>query len=245
MRGWYGDIMKRHSGPVSLSRRHVALGIAILPLTTCITSRPDKDVPFRPASKQQAKPADADPNRLVELITLDPAIRLDLRYATPNNFTGRTLYTGARAALVSAAADALARASMMAKADGFGLNIYDAYRPWRVTKQLWDATPPGPKRNYVANPKRGSRHNRGCAVDLTLYDLATGKLAEMPTEFDDFSEKAHRDYSGASSQAIQNRKLLESHMQAQGFIGMSNEWWHFDFKDWERYPVMDIDFSDI
>jgi zinc D-Ala-D-Ala dipeptidase len=230
--------------PLRLSRRSVVLGLAIVPLATCTLPRPDKDVPFIPAEKAGALSPE-DPNRLVELVKLDPTIRLDMRYATANNFTGRVLYDEARAFLAVAAAKAVVRANAAARAEGFGLTIYDAYRPWRVTRQLWDATPVGPKKNYVANPKRGSKHNRGCAVDLTLHDLKTGALVEMPTEFDDFSEKAHRDYAGASPIAIANRARLQRYLEAEGFFGLSNEWWHFDFTGWEKYPVMDVPFDKI
>ena len=227
-----------------LGRREVVLGLALTPLTSCVPARPDKDVPFVPAKKAASLPQ-GDPKRLVELVKLDPTIRLDMRYATANNFTGRVLYSEARAFLTVTAAEALVRASASARAEGFGLTIYDAYRPWRVTKQLWDATPAGPKKNYVANPKRGSKHNRGCAVDLTLHDLKTGALVEMPTEFDDFSEKAHRDYTGASPAATANRARLQRYLETQGFVGLSNEWWHFDFTGWENYPVMDVPFDRI
>lgn len=229
---------------LGLSRREVALGMAIIPLATCVPVGPDKDVAFIPAKKAAALSPD-DPTRLIELVKLDPAIKLDMRYATANNFTGRVLYDQARAFLASAAAQAVARASKSAQADGFGLTIFDAYRPWRVTKQLWDATPAGPKKNYVANPKRGSKHNRGCAVDLSLHDLKTGMLVEMPSEFDDFSEKAHRDYIAASPAAIANRARLQRYLEAEGFVGLSNEWWHFDFTGWQDYPVMDVPFDQI
>jgi D-alanyl-D-alanine dipeptidase len=218
--------------------------MAALPLVGCAPVGPDRDVPFIPAGKAAARKPD-DPKRLLELVQLDPAIRLDMRYATINNFTGRVLYDEARAFLAAPAALAVARASKMAQSDGFGLTIYDAYRPWRITKKLWDATPVGPKKEYVANPKRGSKHNRGCAVDLTLHDLQTGQLVEMPTEFDDFSEKAHRDYMGASAAAIANRARLASYLEAEGFVGLSNEYWHFDFTGWEQFPVMDIPFNKI
>jgi D-alanyl-D-alanine dipeptidase len=229
---------------ISLSRRAVASGLAALPLVGCAPIGPDGDVLFIPADKAAALTPD-DPKRLLELIKLDPAIRLDMRYATANNFTGRILYDEARAFLAAPAAQAVAHASKMAQADGFGLTIYDAYRPWRITKKLWDATPVGPKKEYVANPKRGSKHNRGCAVDLTLHDLQTGQLVEMPTEFDDFSEKAHRDYMGASAAAMANRARLARYLEAEGFVGLSNEWWHFDFTGWEQFPVMDVPFNKI
>lgn len=229
---------------LGFSRREVALGLAIVPLATCAPPGPDKDVAFIPARKAASLSPD-DPKRLVELVKLDPAIKLDMRYATTNNFTGRVLYDEARAFLASPAAQAVARASKAAQADGYGFTIFDAYRPWRVTKQLWDATPAGPKKNYVANPKRGSKHNRGCAVDLSLHDLGTGQLVEMPSEFDDFSEKAHRDFMAASPAAIANRARLQRYLEAEGFVGLSNEWWHFDFTGWEQFPVMDVPFNQI
>lgn len=229
---------------LGISRREVALGLAILPLATCAPAGPDKDVAFIPARKA-ASLSPEDPKRLVELVKLDPAIKLDMRYATSNNFTGRVLYDEARAFLAAPAAQAVARASKAAQVEGYGLTIFDAYRPWRVTKQLWDATPSGPKKNYVANPRRGSKHNRGCAVDLSLYDLRSGQLVEMPSEFDDFSEKAHRDFTGASPAAIANRARLQRYLEAEGFVGLSNEWWHFDFTGWEQFPVMDVPFDQI
>ena len=229
---------------MKLGRREVVLGLAAVPLATCVPTGPDEDVPFVSA-KQATTLTPSDPKRLVELIKLDPSIRLDMRYASTNNFTGRVLYSEARAFLTVVAAEAVVRASAKARADGFGLTIYDAYRPWRVTKQLWDATPVGPKKDYVANPKRGSKHNRGCAVDLTLHDLRTGLLVEMPTEFDDFSEKAHRDYAGASTAATANRARLQRYLEAEGFVGLSNEWWHFDFTGWQDYPVMDVPFNRV
>jgi zinc D-Ala-D-Ala dipeptidase len=226
-------------------RREVVLGLASFPLVTCASVGPDKDVAIIPAKKKAASLSPEDPKRLIELVSLDPRIKLDMCYATTNNFTGRILYEQARAFLAGPAAHAVARASKVAQADGYGLTIFDAYRPWRVTKQLWDATPAGPKKNYVANPKRGSKHNRGCAVDLSLHDLQTGDLVEMPSGFDDFSEKAHRDYMGATPTAIANRERLQRYLKAEGFAGLSNEWWHFDFTGWEQYPVMDIPFNQI
>ncbi len=232
-------------GSFGLNRREVALGLAVMPLATCAPQRPDKDVPFVPAPKTKAASAANEQPRLIELVKLDLTIRLDMRYATANNFTGRVLYDEARAFMAPAPAEALVRASKSARADGYGLTIFDAYRPWRVTKKLWDATPRGPKKNYVANPRKGSKHNRGCAVDLSLHDLKTGALVAMPSSFDDFSEKAHRDYMGAGEPANANRARLQRYLEAQGFVGLSNEWWHFDFTGWQDYPVLDIPFSQI
>jgi zinc D-Ala-D-Ala dipeptidase len=233
------DQMLRYYQIVNAShfdRRIFAMGVVALPLVGC----------EKPVSQQQPKPVvAADPNGLVELTTLDPSIRLDIRYATASNFTGRQLYTQARAFLIRPAAEALLRAHRAAQSQGFGLTVYDAYRPWRVTKALWDATPPGPKRNYVANPKRGSKHNRGRAVDLTLHDLETGVQVAMPSGYDEFTPRAHRNFAGAPTQALANRDLLESLMERQGFRGASNEWWHFDFAGWDDYPILDIPFEDL
>ena len=222
-----------------LTRRQAAIGLAALPFVpigACNRTTPP------PLASPQPSALPDDPSALVELITLDGDIHLDIRYATTNNFTGRILYPQARAFLVMAAAGALVRAQVAAKADGYGLLIHDAYRPWSVTKALWDSTPPA-KRGFVADPKQGSRHNRGCAVDLTLYDRRTGQAVEMPSAYDEFSERAYRSYDGGSALASQNRARLERYMAAQGFVGISNEWWHFDYQDWPNYPILDVAFS--
>lgn len=223
-------------------RRAVLAGLVLSPLAAC---HPAADlVGSEMTSPPEPVPAKlVGPAGLVELIKLDPTIRLDLRYATPNNFTGHTLYTQARAFMAAGPAAALVRAHARAKADGFGFTIFDAYRPWRVTKKLWDATPPGPKRNFVANPKKGSRHNRGCAVDMSMHDLKTGQLVEMPTGFDDFTDRAARSAPTTSPVASANEHKLQSYMEAEGFFGLSNEWWHFDFVGWQKHPVLDIPFD--
>ena len=212
----------------------------IAPLLAC-----DRSEKIAPPARPSITPARAGQGELFELTRLDPSIRLDIRYATANNFTGRTLYDQPRAFLVQPAAKALARAHKAAAAEGYGLTIFDAYRPWRITKALWDATPPGQQRNYVANPKKGSKHNRGCAVDLSLHRLDTGALVEMPSGYDEFTERAHRDFMAASPEAIANRARLEGWMEAEGFRGISNEWWHFDFNGWEDFPILDIAFEEI
>jgi zinc D-Ala-D-Ala dipeptidase len=222
-----------------LPRRVIISGVLLAPLATCTQS-----INRRIIAKQERSslPPPESGVELVELVKLDPTIRLDLRYATANNFTGRALYSAPRAFLQADAAAALVRAHVRAKGDGFGLTIFDAYRPWRVTKKLWDETP-RKQRNYVANPKKGSRHNRGCAVDLTLHDLGHGQTVEMPSAFDDFSERAHRDYGGASAAATANRTRLATYLEAENFEGLSNEWWHFDYRDWSKHPILDIPFE--
>ena len=184
------------------------------------------------------------PSDLVEVISLDPTIRLDIRYATSNNFLGTPLYEEPRAFLQRPAAEAVVRVHRALAAKGYGLLIYDAYRPWYITKIFWDATPPD-KHQYVADPAHGSRHNRGCAVDLTLFDRTTGRAVEMPSGYDEMSERAHPDYSGGTSEQRKNRALLRSAMEAEGFTVYEFEWWHFDYRDWHSYAVQNVRFADI
>lgn len=179
---------------------------------------------------------------LVELTTLDSTIRRDIRYATTNNFLGSVFYSQPRAFLQRPAAQALARAHRSLRALGYGLLIHDAYRPWYVTKVFWDATPVA-SRWLVANPARGSKHNRGAAVDLTLYDLATGWPVEMPSTYDEATPRAGADYPGGTSLQRWHRALLRRVMEAQGFVVNPTEWWHFDYRDWQKYPILNASFE--
>ena len=181
---------------------------------------------------------------LVELIKLDPTIKLDVRYATANNFTGRAVYTEARAFLQRPAAEALVRASRALMKKGYGLSVFDGYRPWSVTKLFWEVTP-ADKKQFVADPAKGSRHNRGCAVDLTLYDLKTGRQVSMPGEYDEMSERSHINYAGGTAEQRRLRDLLRAAMEAEGFAPYEPEWWHYDFKDWRLYPILDLSFSEL
>jgi D-alanyl-D-alanine dipeptidase len=181
---------------------------------------------------------------LVEVATLDPTLKLDVRYATPHNFAGRAVYTEARVFLQRPAAEALVRAHRRLAPRGFGLLLFDGYRPWRVTKLFWDITP-REKRDFVANPAKGSKHNRGAAVDLSLYDLQTGREVEMPTAYDDMSERAAPDYRGGTAEQRERRDLLRSALEAEGFTVEPNEWWHFNYRDWREYPILDVPFSAI
>ena len=176
------------------------------------------------------------PSDLVELNKLDPSIKLDIRYAGSRNFLGTPVYTQARAFLQGPAAEALVRAHQKLKAKGHGLLIHDGYRPWYVTKMFWDATPPA-QHEFVANPATGSRHNRGCAVDLTLYDLRTGQAVEMPGVYDEMSHRSYPSYPGGTSRQRWLRELLRSAMEAEGFTVNASEWWHFDYKDWKSYRI--------
>ncbi len=181
---------------------------------------------------------------LVELVRLDSTIHLDIRYASSRNFLGQPLYTQARAFLQRPAAEALARVQKALRARGYGLLIHDGYRPWYVTKMFWDATPSA-QHEFVANPADGSRHNRGAAVDLSLYELRTGHPVEMPGTYDEFSHRSYPTYEGGTSRQRWHRELLRSAMEAEGFSVFTSEWWHFDYKDWKRYRIGNVTFEKI
>jgi D-alanyl-D-alanine dipeptidase len=181
---------------------------------------------------------------LIELVTLDKTIKLDIRYATADNFVGRAVYPEARAFLQRPAANALVRVHRSLAKMGLGLVIFDGYRPWTITKLFWEVVPED-KRKYVADPAKGSKHNRGCAVDLSVYDLKTGELLPMPSGFDEFTDRASPDYKGGPSEALANRDTLRRAMESEGFNVNPNEWWHYDYKDWAKYAIYDVAFSEI
>ena len=181
---------------------------------------------------------------LVDLKRLEETIQLDIRYATTNNFTGSVFYQQPRAFLQRPAAQAVVTAHQQLGERGLGLLIHDAYRPWHVTKMFWDATP-GNLKDFVANPANGSRHNRGCAVDLTLYDLGTGKPIEMVAGYDEFSPRSFPLYPGGTSRQRWYRELLRTTMETAGFTVYEYEWWHFDFRDWQKYRIGNETFEAI
>ncbi|MEO7206775.1 MAG: M15 family metallopeptidase [Steroidobacteraceae bacterium] len=192
-------------------------------------------------------PTEAAPKRssdLVDLASVDPTIKFDIRYATSNNFIGFPLYERAAAYLQRPAAEALGRVERALAAQGYGLLIHDAYRPWFVTKMFWDATPES-DHVFVADPSEGSRHNRGCAVDLTLYDLKSGNAVEMTGRYDEMSPRSYADYIGGTSRQRWLRELLRGAMEAQGFAVYAEEWWHFDFKDWGDYAIGTSTFTQL
>ena len=207
--------------------------------------------PVRPPAElrrealSSSPPAESRPMRqpdLVELRSLDPSIKYDIRYATSNNFMGVPFYTSAHAFLQRPAAEAVVRAAAALRKLGYGLLIHDAYRPWYVTKMFWDGTPPD-KHMFVADPSQGSRHNRGCAVDLTLYDLNTGAPIRMTGGYDEMSDRSYPLYPGGTSSQRWHRDLLRHAMEAQGFRVIDTEWWHFDYQDWRSYPIGNVTFE--
>jgi D-alanyl-D-alanine dipeptidase len=196
---------------------------------------------------QSVPPKDPNATRtadLVELIKLDPTIKLEIRYATTNNFTGKKVYPEARAFLQRPAAQELVAAHRELAREGYGLLIHDGYRPWSITKVFWEVTPPQ-LREFVADPATGSKHNRGCAVDLTMYELKSGKAVEMPSGYDEMTPRAYPNYDGGPADARARRDLLRAVMERHGFTVEPNEWWHFNYKDWREYPILDISFAEI
>ncbi|MFO0805532.1 MAG: serine hydrolase [Gemmataceae bacterium] len=180
---------------------------------------------------------------LVDLAKIE-GVKFDIRYASENNFLSTKFYASAKAYMQRPAAEALGRAHKKLAGHGYGLLIHDAYRPWFVTKMFRDATPPK-FHNFVADPLKGSRHNRGCAVDLTLYDLKTGQPVQMPGGYDEFSDRSFADYPGGTSRQRWLRDLLRKHMENEGFAVYEEEWWHFDYKDWKKYPIGNKTFEEL
>lgn len=179
---------------------------------------------------------------LIDLEAYVPGIALDIRYATTNNFTGEQIYNEAKAYARRPVADALKKIQADLKKRGLGLKIYDAYRPYRATVKFYEVYR---DTTYVASPYSGSRHNRGCAVDLTVVDLSTGQELKMPTGYDVFSREAWPSTPVADAGIRKNRQLLIDAMEKYGFKVNASEWWHFDFKGWKHFEVLDIDFGEL
>lgn len=225
-------------GAVVFKRREIETGLQVHPAESIAELRRQALAAKPPEEKKPRAPD------LVDLTTVDPTIKLDIRYATTNNFLGTPVYEQAKAFMQRPAAEALARAAQKLRPLGYGLLIHDAYRPWYVTKMFWDATPQD-KKIFVADPKDGSRHNRGCAVDLTLYDLNTGAEVPMTGAFDEMSERSYAFYPGGTSLERWDRELLRNALESEGFAVYPFEWWHFDYKDWQQYPILNLTFEQL
>ena len=175
---------------------------------------------------------------------LDPTIKLDIRYATDRNFLSVPVYTQARAFLQRPAAQALVRVHRKLRAQGYGLLVHDGYRPWYVTRMFWDGTP-ADKHQFVADPASGSRHNRGGAVDLTMYDRRTGKPMVTTGGYDEMSDRSYPEYAGGTSRQRALREILRAAMESEGFRVYDAEWWHFDYKDWKHYRIGNQRFEEL
>lgn len=185
----------------------------------------------------------ANPEKeLVDIEKVIPNIVLDIRYATTNNFTGEKIYNLARAYARKPVAEALKKAQTEFNKAGVGIKIFDAYRPYKATVKFYEVYH---DTTYVASPYRGSRHNRGCAIDMTIVDLKTGKEIQMPTEFDSFKKEAWPKTPVKDPVIKKNRDLIISVMERNGFKVNASEWWHFDFVGWKKYEVMDIDYEEL
>jgi zinc D-Ala-D-Ala dipeptidase len=185
----------------------------------------------------------ANPDKeLINLETFVPGLVLDIRYATTNNFTGEKIYKLARAYSRKPVAIALKKIQADLKLQGLGIKIFDAYRPYKATVKFYEVYH---DTTYVASPYRGSRHNRGCALDLTAIDLKTGQELKMPTGFDSFKKEAWPTTPTSDPEARKNRALLIAAMEKHGFKVNSSEWWHFDFIGWQKFEVLDIDFEEL
>ena len=181
--------------------------------------------------------------RLIALQRFIPQLVIDLKYAAKNNFTHRILYRDADAFARLPTAQALKKINEELSEMGLGLKVFDAYRPYTVTRKMWKVVH---DERYTANPAKGSGHNRGAAVDLTLVKLSTKEELRMPTEFDDFSEKAHHDYMDLPEDVLKNRKLLKTVMEKYGFISLSTEWWHYSLPGAaSRFELLDLSFSQL
>jgi zinc D-Ala-D-Ala dipeptidase len=180
--------------------------------------------------------------RMVELKSMVPGIVYELRYAGKNNFMKRRMYAPStrHTFLRLPAAKALAKVQQKLSALGYGLKIWDAYRPYSVTEKFWDMVK---DERYVANPAKGSGHNRGIAVDLTIIELATGKELDMGTGFDNFTDTAHHTFTALGTTVLQNRKLLKESMEAAGFVKFESEWWHYSLPNASGYELLDLPFS--
>lgn len=179
---------------------------------------------------------------LVDIKEAIPSVVLDIRYATKNNFMGQVMYKQARAFARKPVVERLKKIQAELKKKGYGLKIFDAYRPYAITLSFYEKAS---DKNFVANPAKGSKHNRGCAVDLSIVYLKTGKDVPMPTPYDSFEAAAAPDYKDLPAQIIKNRDFLIETMQTHGFRVIHNEWWHFDFIGWQQYDLMDIPFEKL
>jgi len=217
--------------------------LPLLLLVACATAIPANRYGLHavPDLATYQRVAQHDPSkRLVDLESL--GIAIDVRYATPNNFMKQTLYPVAKAYLRAPAASALADVNRELAARGLAVKVFDAYRPYSITEKMWE---PIKNPDFVADPAKGSRHNRGAAVDLTLIDRATGQELPMPTPYDDFTPRARNDFNDLPADALANRALLREMMTKHGFEPLPSEWWHYDFKGWERFELMDVPLEEL
>lgn len=232
------------AGEVTLARRNIEPAAGVTQLRITPVRLVDE---LRREALAAAPPAETGafrPPALVELITLDSTIQLDIRYAGDNNFLGMPVYEQGRAFLQRPAAEALVRANAVLRPLGYTLLVHDAYRPWYVTKMFWDATPDS-LRWLVADPSMGSKHNRGAAVDVTLFDIDTKAPVEMPGTYDEPTSRARADHPGGTSLQRYHRAMLRRALEHEGFAVNPLEWWHFDYRDWPHYRLANVPLDSV
>jgi D-alanyl-D-alanine dipeptidase len=228
--------------------KHILIFIAIFILKSLTgTAQPEPRNPYHlvmieTIDEYRDECIKAQHNKLIDLKVKIPSIQLDIRYATNNNFTRKKVYTSSKAFLREPAAMALSKVQEELKTRGLGLKVYDAYRPYEATILFYNLIR---DTMFVASPEKGSRHNRGCAVDVSLIDLQTGTELEMPTMFDDFSERANPQYNDLPDRIIRNRSILLEAMRNHGFEVYNSEWWHIDFQGWQNFTLMDLTFEEL
>ena len=215
---------------------HAIQKLAILFTTVIILA----GLAFRALGETKAE-VSARPLDLVDIKEVNPRIVVDMKYASEDNFAKTRLYDSNTCFLRRSTAEKLGAVQKELEGMNLGLKVWDCYRPLAVQRILWQILP---DERYVANPEKGSRHNRASAVDVTLVDFQ-GKDLQMPTGFDDFSLRAHHQYQDLPGQAIRNRELLKSMMEKAGFIPLSEEWWHYDDQKWMQFDIIDVPFRDL
>jgi D-alanyl-D-alanine dipeptidase len=214
--------------------------IAIALLVACATSNRERLHVISDFGTYE-RLAQRDPDK--RLVDVEPLVSvIDVRYATSNNFMHAPLYPIAKVFLRAPAARALAEVQRDLAKDNLGIKVFDGYRPYSITEKMWE-----PIRNpdFVADPAKGSRHNRGAAVDLTLIDLRTGEELAMPTPYDDFTQRARQDFNDLPPNVIANRAKLRDAMRRHGFEPLPSEWWHFDYTGWQRFELMDVALTEL
>lgn len=218
------------------------IAIAMLVVVTTLQAQYKYGLKVTNLKEYQASVKLNPKKELVDLQQYIPGIALDIRYATTNNFTGEKIYNLAKAYARKPVADAVKRAQAELQKQGLGIKIFDAYRPYKATVKFYEVYK---DTTYVASPYRGSRHNRGCAIDMTIINLKTGEELKMPTGYDSFQKEAWPKTPIKDPEARKNRALIIQVMEKQGFKVNSSEWWHFDFIGWRNYEVLDIDFEEL
>lgn len=227
-----------------LKRVFIVLLITVPSIFVMAQNKGDKLIPISSFKTYKASVIKTADKKMIELKSQIPSIQYDLKYAGKNNFMKRRMYkAGTQQTFIrKQAALALGNVQKELNEKELGLKVFDAYRPYSVSKKFWELVK---DERYVANPSRGSNHNRGTAIDLTIIDLKTGKELDMGTGFDNFTDTAHHSFTRLSQQVLNNRRSLKSIMEKHGFKALDTEWWHYSFESNIKFEVLDIPFKKL